>query len=241
MWGFIKMVDVDKAVIARLKTHGDKYEILVDCDSALLFRQGKTNDLADVLASEKIFSDAKRGIVASQHRMQEIFGTEEHEEIAKIILKKGEIQITAEHKGKEQEEKRKQIMAYIHRNGVDPKTHMPHPPQRLELAFEEANIHIEEHKDAMEQIPNILKKLQVILPLKFERKQLSVHISSQYAGKTYGVIKAYGHIMKEEWLNDGSWKGTVEIPAGMQTEMFDKLNSMTHGSVEIETLKIERV
>ena len=27
------MVDVDKAVIARLKTHGDKYEILVDCDN----------------------------------------------------------------------------------------------------------------------------------------------------------------------------------------------------------------
>lgn len=235
------MVDVDKAVIARLKTNGDKYEILVDCDGALLFRQGKTTDVSDVLASEKIFSDAKRGIVASAHRMQEIFGTQDQQEIAKIILKKGEVQITAEHKHHEQDEKRKQIMAYIHRNGVDPKTHMPHPPQRLELAFEEAKIQIAEHKDAMEQIPEILKKLQVILPIKFERKQLSIIITSQYAGKSYSVVKAYGHIMKEEWLNDGNWKGVVEIPAGMQTELFEKLNSMTHGSVEIETLKIERV
>ena len=234
------MVDVDKAVIARLKTHGDKYEILVDCDAALLFRHSKTVDFGDVLASEKIFTDAKKGIVASEHKMQEIFGTTEREEIAKIILKKGEIQVTAEHKGKEIEEKRRQILAYIHRNGVDPKTHLPHPSQRLELAFEEAKIHIDEHKEALAQIPDILKKLQVILPLKFERKQLSVHIPSQYAGKSYNAVKGYATIMREEWLNDGSWKAVVELPAGMQTDLFDKLNSMTHGSVEIETLKIEK-
>ncbi|MEK6921820.1 MAG: ribosome assembly factor SBDS [Nanoarchaeota archaeon] len=234
------MVDVDKAVIARLKTHGDKYEILVDCDSALAFRSGKAVDMGDVLASPKIYTDAKRGIVASQHRMQEIFGTEDAEEITKIILKKGEVQITAEHKHHELEEKRKQILAYVHRNGVDPRTHLPHPPQRIELAFKELNVHIDEHKDAMEQIHDIIKKLQPILPIKFERKEMSIRIAGQYAGKTYGVIKGMAKIMKEEWLNDGSWKGVIEIPSGMQNELFDKLNSMTHGSVEAETLKIEK-
>lgn len=234
------MVDVDKAVIARLKTHGDKYEILVDCDSALAFRSGKNIDINDILASQKVFTDAKRGIVASQHRMMEIFGTEDNAEIAKIILKKGEVQITAEHKQHELDDKRKQILAYIHRNGVDPKTHLPHPPQRIELAFAEAKVHIDEHKPVMEQVQEIMKKLQPILPIKFERKEMSIRIPSQYAGKTYSVIKGLSHIIKEEWLTDGSWKAVVEIPAGMQTELFDKLNSMTHGSVESETLKIEK-
>jgi len=235
------MVDVDKAVIARLKAEGDKYEILVDCDTALQFRQGKNVSMEDVLASEKIFTDAKRGIVASQHRMMAIFGTEDHEEIAKIILKKGEVQITAEHKGKEIEEKKRQILAYIHRNGVDPKTHMPHPPQRIELAFEEAKIHIDERKGVNEQVNDIVKKLQPILPIKFERKQIAIRIPAQFAAKIYGTVKGMSVIVKEDWLDDGSWKGIVEIPAGMQNDLFDKLNSMTHGSIEVETLKIERV
>ena len=235
------MVEVDKAVVARLKTHGDKYEILVDCDLALSFRQGKNVDIMDIVASQKIFSEAKRGVVASAHKMQEIFGTEDPLEIAKIILKKGDIQVTAEHKHKEADEKRKQILAYIHRNGVDPRTHVPHPPQRIELAFEEAKIHIDERKEALAQIPDIIKKLQPILPIKFERKQLSLRIPGQYAAKTYGAVKSMAMIMKEEWLDDGSWKAVVEIPAGMQTELFDKLNAMTHGSLEAETLKIENV
>ncbi|MFA6888267.1 MAG: ribosome assembly factor SBDS [Candidatus Woesearchaeota archaeon] len=235
------MVNVDKAVIARFKAEGDKYEILVDCEASLQFRQGKNVGMEDVLASEKIFTDAKRGIVASEHRMMAIFGTEDHEEIAKIILKKGEIQITAEHKGKETEEKKKQILAYIQRNGVDPKTHMPHPPQRIALAFEEAKVHIDDRKEVLEQVNDIIKKLQPILPIKFERKQIAIRIPGQYAAKTYGTVKGMSVIIKEEWLDDGSWKGIVEIPAGMQNDLFDKLNSMTHGSIESETVKIERI
>lgn len=234
------MVDVDKAVVARLKTHGEKFEILVDCEKALAFRQGKNVDISDILASEKIFSDAKKGVFASQTKMQEIFGTGEAAEVAKLILKKGEVQVTAEHKSKEQEEKRKQILAYIHRNGVDPRTHLPHPPQRIELAFDEAKVHIDERRGALEQIQDILKKLQPILPIKFERKEISIRVPSQYAGKTYGAIKSMSTILREEWLDDGSWKGVVEIPAGMQNELFDKLNAMTHGSIEAETLKIEK-
>lgn len=234
------MVDVDKAVIGRLKTHGEKFEILVDCDQALLFKSGKQKDITEVLAAQKIFSEAHRGIVASEHRMLEIFGSKDPMEVAKIILEKGEVQVTAAHKSKEVEEKRKQILAYIHKNGVDPRTHLPHPPQRIELAFEEAKIHVDEHKEVLEQVQDIIKKLQPILPIKFERKELSIRVPSQYAGKMYSTIKAFAHIMREEWLNDGSWKANVQIPAGIQGEFFDKLNSMTHGSVEIETLKIEK-
>ncbi len=235
------MVDVDKAVIARYKTQGDKYEILVDCDTALQFRQGKNVDMDDVLASEHVFTDAKKGIFASKNRMSVVFGTDDVREIAKIIIKKGEMQITAEHKGKEVEEKKKQILAYIHRNGVDPKTHLPHPPQRIELAFNEAKVHIDERKDVVEQVNEIMKKLQPILPIKFERKQIALRIPGQFAAKTYGTVKAMAMISKEEWLDDGSWKAVIEIPAGMQNDLFDKLNSMTHGSIEVETLKIERL
>lgn len=55
------MVAVDKAVIARLKSSGETFEILVDPDLALDYRGGKEVDMNDILAVKEIFKDAKRG------------------------------------------------------------------------------------------------------------------------------------------------------------------------------------
>ena len=88
------MVDVDKAVVAKLKTHGTSFEILVNCDNALKLKEGQEIELRDVLATEKIFSDAGKGMLASEIQMKSIFGTDDPGEIAKHIINKGEIQLT---------------------------------------------------------------------------------------------------------------------------------------------------
>jgi ribosome maturation protein SDO1 len=62
---------------------------------------------------------------------------------------------------------------------------------------------------------------------------LQIHLPSQYAPKIYGSLSGFGEIKKQEWLADGSWLGTIEIPAGLLTECIDTLNSKTHGNVQI--------
>ena len=105
------MVNVDKAVIARLKAEGSNFEILVDCASALALKEGKTVDMHDVLAAMQIFSDAHKGLVASEHAIKQIFGTNDVGEVASQIIHKGEIQLTQEYRENLREEKRKQIVA----------------------------------------------------------------------------------------------------------------------------------
>jgi len=155
------------------------------------------------------------------------------------VIKKGDIQLTTEYRHNLREQKRRQILDIIHKNGVDPKTHLPHPLTRLENAFEEAKVKIDDRREPMEQVSEILKKLQLILPIRFERKQISVRIPTQYAGKAYGTVKTIANVLHETWENDGSWKARIEFPGGMQNEVLDKLNSLTHGNVEIDILKIE--
>ena len=43
----------------------------------------------------------------------------------------------------------------------------------------------------------------------------------------------------EDWLNDGSWQGEIEIAVGLQTTLFDELNNITHGEIESEILNIK--
>ena len=233
------MVTVDQAIIARLKTQGQIFEILVDCSNALAVKEGKSIDMHDVLAAMQIFSDAHKGLVASETAMKQIFGTNDTEEVAKQIIHKGEIQLTQEYREKLREEKRKQIISIIHRNGVDPKTHLPHPPQRIENAFEEARFHVDEFKPVQEQVQEALKKLRPILPIKFEVKEIAIKITPEYAPKCYSTVKQFGTILREEWQTNGNWVAVVELPGGMESDFYDKLNKICHGNVESKVLKIK--
>ena len=233
------MINVDQAIIARLKTHGQNFEILVDCNNALALREGKNVDMHDILAAMKVFSDAKKGLEASENAMKQIFETSDIEEVAKTIIQKGEIQLTQEHRDKVREEKRKQIIAIIHRNGVDPRTHLPHPVQRIENAFIEAKFHVDEVKPVQEQVQEALKKLRLILPIKFEVKEIALKIPPDFAHKCYSTVKAFGTLLKEDWQSNGYWVGVVELPGGMENDLYDKLNKICHGNVESKVLKIK--
>ncbi len=233
------MVTVDQAIIARLKTHGQEFEILVDCNNALALKEGKNIDLRDILAAMRIFSDAKKGLEASENALKQIFGTNDVEEVAKQIIQKGEIQLTQEYREKLREEKRKQIINIIHRNGVDPKTHLPHPPQRIENAFIEAKFHVDEFKSVQEQVQEALKRLRPILPIKFEIKEIAIKISPEYAPKCYSTVKLFGTILREEWQSNGYWIAVIELPGGMENDLYDRLNKICHGNVESKVLKVK--
>ena len=197
------MVSVEDAVIARVKTHGQNFEILVDCNNAIALKEGKNVELKDVLATMKIFSDSKKGLVASESAMMQVFGNTDMEQVARQIIKKGEIQLTAEYRENLRENKRKQIVNIIHRNGVDPRTYAPHPIQRIENALNEAKFHVDEFSSVEGQLQEALKKLKPIIPIRFEVKEIAVKIGPQYDAKAYPIVKRYGTSLREDWQNNG--------------------------------------
>ncbi|MBI1972722.1 ribosome assembly factor SBDS [Candidatus Woesearchaeota archaeon] len=230
------MTDITSAVEARIKRQGKQYEVLVDCDKALEFKQGKKVMLDDVLVTNEIFHEAKRGLKPAEKDLLAAFKTTDPQQIATIILKEGEIQLTQKHREKEREEKRKRLIDIIHKYAIDTKTGLPHPPSRIEAAMEQARIKIDESKTAEDQVETILNALKPIIPIKFETRLIEIKIQPQYAGPAFRILKKY-KLLKSEWLNDGSLLGNVEIPAGLQEDLFTELNKLTHGSVESKILK----
>ena len=224
------MVSVDEAVIARLKSHGEKFEILVDPRIV-----SEDLPLEDTLAAEFIFTDAGTGDRASQESLNNIFGTTDVLDIARTIIKKGEIQLTTEQRKKILEEKQKKIVQLIARNAVDPHTKSPHPPRRIENAMAEARIHIDIFKDAEEQVAEIIKELRPLLPLRVETKRIAVKLPAVHSGKYY-QLKEYGKVLKEEWQKDGSYIAVMEIPGGVEEEFYQKVNAITKGEVETKLL-----
>jgi ribosome maturation protein SDO1 len=226
-----------KLTTVRLTIEGEKFELLVKPDPALDFKMGKRTDVSNILASDEVYSDANKGTRISDEKLMKYFKTTDPGAIAKIILEKGELNMTAEQRKRLVEDKRKQIVQIITRSYVDPKTHLPHPPTRIENALEQARVVIDPFKKAEEQVKTIIDGLRSILPLKAEQLKLTVTIPPQFAAQSYSVLKSIGELHSEEWQADGSLKAIIEIPAAMQSTLMDRLGSVTKGSAQITVMK----
>lgn len=230
------MVNLEDAVIARLEYYGEHFEILVDPDMAADFKRGKEIELEDILAVEEVFKDAKKGDKASEEAMMKAFNTSDPLEAAALIIKKGQVQLTAQQRKEMQEDKRKEIVATITREAINPQTKLPHPTRRIEIAMEEAKIHVDPFKSVDEQVNIVLKAIRTKIPIRFEKVKVAIRVPGDYTGKIYNIIPEFGTTKKEEWQQDGSWIAVVEIPGGMQDNFYRKLNELTHGEVETKLL-----
>jgi ribosome maturation protein SDO1 len=228
------MTDV---TIVRFSFEGEKFEILVKPDPALDYKLGKKKDISSILISDEIYVDSGKGTKPSTEKLLKAFKTDDILKIAEIILQKGDLNLTTEQRRKMIEDKKKQIVSFIAKTYVDPRTHLPHPPLRIEQALKDGRITVEPQKSVDEQIKDIVEKLRSIIALKSESLELEITIPAQYASQSYAVLKSVGSLKKEEWQNNGSLKAILEIPAGARPNVIDKLGSITKGSASVEVLK----
>ena len=228
---------VDKPSVVRYSFEGEKFEILVKPDPALEFKLGKRKDISSILVSDEIYTDSNKGTRASTEKLLKAFKTEDTTAIAEKILKKGDLNLTTDQRRKMISEKRKQIVNFIAKTYVDPKSHLPHPPLRIEQAMEDGRVSIDPHKNAEEQIKDSVDNLRSIIPLKSENLVLEIIVPAQFASQSYSVLKSTGTLQKEEWQSNGSLKAILEIPAAARPNVIDRLGSITKGTASIEVLK----
>jgi len=226
----------EKYTVARLTRDDQHFEVLVKPQKALDYRNGKIAGITEVLAAETIYSDANKGTRASEEGLRKIFGSTDPLKVAETILKTGTLQLTTEQRRKMVEDKRRQIIDFISRQSVDPKTNLPHPPLRIENAMEQIHYPIDPFKPVEEQAKDIVKLLRPILPLKMEQLSVAVTVPTQHASRAYGAIKGFGTIKREEWRADGSWSGVLEMPAGLYAPLLEKLGDITKGTGEAKII-----
>ncbi|HDD46130.1 MAG TPA: ribosome assembly factor SBDS [Candidatus Aenigmarchaeota archaeon] len=230
------MVSVNEAVIGRLVKMGNVFEILVDPVLAFDLRQGKEVSIESMLATPEIFKDAKKGERVSREELEKVFHTLDIYKIAEQIVKEGQIQITTEQRNEMIENKRKEVANIIARQAIDPKTNLPHPLQRILNAMKEAHVMIDPFKPAKEQVSGVVEKIRSVIPISLERKEIAIKVPIEYAGKASSEMRRIAKLKKEEWTAD-SWIALIEVPAGIQSEIYSKLNEITSGNVQIKILK----
>ncbi|RNJ75154.1 MAG: ribosome assembly factor SBDS [Nitrosopumilus sp. H8] len=222
--------------VVRYSFEGEKFELLVKPDPALDYKLGRKKELSAVLVSDEVYSDSNKGTKPPTEKLLKAFKTDDQAEIAKIIMEKGDLNLTTDQRRKMIDDKKKRIVEFIAKTYVDPKTHLPHPPLRIEQAMKDARVSVEPQKSAEEQAGDIVDKLRSIIALKSENLQLEIVVPAQFASQSYSVLKSAGSLKKEEWQNNGSLKAILEIPAAARPNVIDRLGSITKGSATVEVV-----
>jgi ribosome maturation protein SDO1 len=225
-----------KIVTVKLRKGGEEFELLVDAGMAYEYATGKRNDPLSVLQTEEVFKDARKNERQTVEKIKKVFGTTDISKVADIILKEGEVPMTAEQRSQQTEEKRRQIVDIIAKNSIDPRTNAPNPPMRIENAMKEVKVSIDPFKNASEQVDDIVKKISMIMPIKFATIRMTVTVPPAFANRSYGTLKRFG-MKSERWLPDGSLQASLEFPAGMQSDFLERINNAAQGQADV---KIEK-
>jgi len=227
----------DKVTVVRYTYSGDKFELLVKPDPAFDYKSGKLSEISKILISEEIYTDSNKGTRATNEKLNQVFKTTDPAKIAEIIMKKGELNLTTEQRKKMTSEKRKQLVTFIAKTYVDPRSHLPHPPLRIEQALDDGRVSIDPFKNIDEQVKDIVEKLRPIIPLKSENIILEISVPAQFVAQSYTVLKSTGTLKKEDWQTNGSLKAILEIPAAARPHVIDRLGSITKGTATVEVVK----
>jgi len=256
-------IDLGGYIIGRIENSGRVFEMLMDpekaWDAKKLIREEINNrlkegkdksrltveeilnyqniDLELVFESFIVFEDFRRGKKATDGDMEVVFNTTDGMRIGASILLDGEIHWTQAQREEERQKKLKQIITIISKNAINPQNKKPHPYQRIEKAIEEAKVKVDLMRSAEEQVDDIVKSIRAIIPIRIEQVEMAIKIPTAFTAKGYNIVAQYVQIKKEEWQSDGSWVAVVNLPAGLQMELVDKLNKLTHGRVQTKILK----
>jgi ribosome maturation protein SDO1 len=224
---------VDKFTIVRLSAGNEKFEILVKPDPALEYKLGKKVDISNIMISDEIYSDANKGTRSSSEKLMKAFKTTDQFEIAKQIMEKGDLNMNTDQRRKVVEEKKRQIVEYINKNFVDPKTHLPHPISRINAVIDDSRVGIDPFRRLEDQIKYIIEPLRKLLPLKSEILELTVTVPAQFSGQSFSVFKSIGDIKSEQWLSDGSLQVVLNLNAGLKSSFLDRIGTATKGSAQV--------
>ena len=82
----------------------------------------------------------------------------------------------------------------------------------------------------------MLSKIQPIIPIAFERMEVAIKIPVAAAGRLSSHLRSLVTVKKEEWGAEYFY-AVIEIPAGMQSEIYKKLNDLAGGKVESKVIR----
>lgn len=206
-------------------------ELLCKTNTIEKYRQGKLGK-DKVVMTDEIFKSIQKGERANTSDLENVFETSDMNKCIDIMLEKGTYPLSSDERKEIVVRRRHEIVAYIHNHYIDPKTKLPIPVTRIEIALTDMKAKVDYQTPIDKLLQPILKKLPEIIPVKKQEGITgTLKISHQHLGQGYGIIAKYSKIQSEDYGTDGCEMVISVVPCDYE-HLLDGLNKVTNGEYD---------
>lgn len=194
-----------------------------------------------MLQTHSVFINVSKGQVAKKEDLVKAFGNDDQTEICKIILAKGELQVSDKERNTHVEALFKEIATNVAEKCVNPESKRPYPVSMIEQAMKDSHYSVKPNRNAKQQALDVIKILKESIPLERARMRLKIVLHGKESKKIKEKIaKLAANMENEDWIGD-TLTITCIIDPGHFREMDEIVRTDTRGSGTLELLNLKEV
>lgn len=232
-------IRLTNVAIVRMKKAGKRFEIACYRNKVISWRNKLEKDIDEVLQTHTVFINVSKGQVAKKEDLMKAFGTNNHTEICKEILTKGELQVSDKERHSALDSMFKDIATTVADKCINPENKRPYTVTMIEKAMKDIHFSVKPNRNAKQQALDVIPQLKAVIPLERAQMRLRVTLLDKETKRLRDkVIKLVTTLETEEW-NDGTLNLVCLIDPGHYREINEIIRSETKGSGLLELLNLK--
>lgn len=162
--------------LVKYKSHGKRFEIACFRNKVRDWRDGKEKDINEVLQTTSVFFNVSKGIFASAADLHQAFGTSDEEAVCRIILDKGELQVSDKEREQYLEELFRDVATLCTERLVHASTKRQLTVQMVTDALKSVHFNMRSGDSAKKQSLKAIELLTTKMPESFVRANMRLCI-----------------------------------------------------------------
>lgn len=173
----VNQVRLTNVAVVRMNRHGTRFEVACYRNKILNYRQGIETDLSEVLQIDRVFTNVSKGLLASQKDIQMAFNTSDQEQACRIILDKGQIQVSDMERSATLENTAREVANMVATKCVHPVSNRPYTTNQIRNAMKKSEFSVQPTRSVKQQFLDCVKAIQEKGVLEIRRAKMELVIN----------------------------------------------------------------
>ena len=240
----INQVRLTNVAYVRLRKNNKRFEIACYRNKVLNYRTKIETDLSEVLQIDSVFTNVSKGLLASAKDLMETFGTSDTKSVCRIILEKGELQVSEEERASLYDSTFRDIASLVADKAVNPDNNRPYTVSMIQNAMKQIHYSVNVSKSTKSQALDVIKRLKSVMPIARAAMLLRIIFPLIH----YELVESYFHkelnievpsVDKSTIANDNiTWDMKVDPDMFRKVEEAIQKQTKSEGRVEVLQLRV---
>ncbi|ETV92665.1 SBDS family rRNA metabolism protein [Aphanomyces invadans] len=177
--------------IVRLKKGGCRFEVACYKNKVVNWRNRVETQLDEVLQSHDVFVNVSKGKRATADDMRKVFGTDDVDEVAKLIIDQGELQVSDGERAAFNQSLFQEIATIVVEKCVNPESNRPYPFSVIERVMKEIHYSLIPNRSAKQQALDVIGKLQDHMPITRAKMKVQVSVPAKDGKSTKKYLEQH--------------------------------------------------